>query len=627
MIKIPLKLMATDYRNNIRAQSESQLMSGEPFPSDNNTTERLDEAYNTTPSEEPQETISTQTPSNSEGKPSNTVTETTPPQYAEKIPEEGEDQISQVSYISILDDLHRFKSAKADSNIFDFPGYMFFKILFHFKNGTDSSAGEPTSSQPGKEAITSTTGFISSDDKMSGLLGPSWLHWVGFDWDGIQQPEHYESLWSESTAWNYLVLNNELQRAKNLERFVELLSNINTYSPWYFQSVKGIDNAIGRDMITSGEFLIKQEREKIQIECLDDSADQRIGSLLDLYRSIVWSWETKREMVPSNLRKFDMTIVAFQMPIKGIHHRRNQTKPLESAILAASKLLIGEKDDTAVVFFDDGNSVLASYKAFEFHGCEIDYNSSKSGWASLDNENGNMNKYTIDIFYDDMFETRFNEYGGYKITDIMNDITANSMSSSMYQAIEKDEPITGITDNTEGGSMQDTGTQTTPDKNTSNESTWLSDDGNDIGVNTEQSITTQQLNGYNVPSIQPYTKKLKIFKSKAVGNIYGDKKDRSSSIVGQIVGAVKGWASTQIKKIYLGNISGLSLSEIRQQLGEVAKGNLGATVDNVANYIRGDYNGHGKSNTLRGSDLFPDPIPASKKLLGNIFKSNTVLNS
>ena len=48
-----------------------------------------------------------------------------------------------------------------------------------------------------------------------------------------------------NTAMNYLQMNNEFERASILQTFIDQLSSINTYSPWYFQKIEGLDSAIG----------------------------------------------------------------------------------------------------------------------------------------------------------------------------------------------------------------------------------------------------------------------------------------------------------------------------------------------------------------------------------------------
>ena len=326
------------------------------------------------------------------------------------------------NYATLIKDMRRFRgSAKSDFCMFDTPGLVYFKILFHFMNSSDAGAGSP-------KAVFGCSGNElagDDDDAMSGLLGPTWLRFPSSDFHDQQQ--YLPMLWAESTAYNYFVLNDDEYRANATKQFIELLSNINSNTPWYFQSVKGIANAINREVVMHNDFTISDDRQKITIECMEDSVDMRIGTLLDLYRSIVWSWETKRMMLPINLRKFDMTIVAFQVPIQGMYIPRTGLDMDETEIRGVNAIV-----DTPAGFasyYDDGTiGPITSYKAWEFHGCEIDYNSSQTGWDTITNVDGTQNRYNIDILFDDCMELRFNEFTGTFITDIVGDITGNTVT-------------------------------------------------------------------------------------------------------------------------------------------------------------------------------------------------------
>ena len=321
------------------------------------------------------------------------------------------------SYVSLIQDLNRFRATAFNTeNMFDMPGQVFFRVLFHFNNDSDVMVGA--------RAVQGADIAGSADNSYKGLIGPSWLQFGDTAVSDIQlrAQQSLDLLWAHSTAFNYFIINNDLQRAANTKKFVELLSSISANSPWYFQNIKGLDTAIERQ-VANGECMVKDERDKITIECLDDSYDQRIGTLLDLYRAIVWSWETKRIMLPSNLRKFDMTIIAFQLPIEGMHIARRKQFTSTNKILpmqrtgrypmsdaevrgdkksnhGLSELAVTDKGLTVIYDGNPGNSApVASYKAWEFHGCEIDYNSSKSGWSDLSNSEGTVPKYNIDIFH------------------------------------------------------------------------------------------------------------------------------------------------------------------------------------------------------------------------------------
>lgn len=503
--------------------------------------------------------------------------------------------INPLAYSMLIQDFNRFRAiAHSESDMYDMPGQVFFRVLFHFDNGSDA-----------REAANGTwdADFASgNEENWTGLIAPSWYEFdEAFDFNANSESD-IEKLWRSSTAFNYFVLNGDIQRAKLTKQFVELLSSISANSPWYFQNIKGLDAAIERNIATqNAEFEFKAERDKITIECLDDSYDQRIGTLLDLYRAIVWSWETKRQMLPVNLRKFDMTIIAFQMPLRGKHISRRTLNMgrIENELISDNAKNfeihnIVDSGGVTQVYTSDSTAPIASFKAWEFHGCEIDYNSSKSGWSELDNAAGSVPKYSIDIFFDDVFETRFNEFTSTMITDVIGDDIPYSF------------------------------------------------DGKDLfptkaSVVNETYITKPYTEPGSYPELQgPQQIRTNMFKGDAnsaalnkvlEANMFGTKKRKKSSILDQAIGAGKEWAKTKLKKIYLGNMNGLSISKINRQVNQALDGDLWATVYNIKNYIRGDYDG---GHLQLGSNIFPKPEPQSPEKiieLGNIFRANTTLNT
>lgn len=283
-----------------------------------------------------------------------------------------------LSYYNILEDIKRYKrsgtaygTAGDDFNKFDTPSHKYFKILFYFG---------------------STPEFYATESG-SGLLAPTWLNNINSDY------------YNYNSAWAFLKMNNEEERAEKLEHFITLLSNINTYSPWYFQTVGGITEALERKVAEDGK-LDLSEPKKLSIGCLGDAFDNRITTLLELYRDITWSWPMKREVLPSNLRKFDMAIYIFETPTNYMHN--------EADVLGS----------------DNGYKI--SYKMIEFHDCEFNYNSLKSGWGELSNAEGFNPKYTIDISYNDCYEISYNDIMMRKIGDVILTDLLNSSSDSDY---------------------------------------------------------------------------------------------------------------------------------------------------------------------------------------------------
>lgn len=497
------------------------------------------------------------------------------------------ERINPLSFAGIIKDFNRFRAiAMSQSDPYDMPGRVFFRVVFHFINGSDVQSMEP-----GIEGIDVAP---NAGNAWTGLIAPSWLDVVDGGFDGFSgmpatEIEALDRLWRSSTAFNYFVLNNDLTRARYTREFIELLSNISTNSPWYFQNIKGLDSAIERSIANQGsEFELKDERNKITIECLDDSYDQRIGTLLDLYRAIVWSWETKRIMLPSNLRKFDMTIIAFQMPLRGKHISRNPLNfhevkdELVSEDSKGTKIskIINHKGST-VIYTQNPKVPAASFKAWEFHGCEIDYNSSKSGYSELDNAAGTVPKYSIDIMYDDVFETRFNEFieDGETITDVLDDNATYIFDKENLTPTRKDTP--------------------------------------NIDFDTSAK-------GYEAPADGEHNS-TPYYMSNGDKNMYGAKPRRGSGLLNQLLGAGEAWVGTKLKKIYLGNMNGLSISKITSQVNQALDGNLWSTINNAKQYARGNYNG---GDAKLGENIFPDPPQTDHIVkLGNIFHTNTLLNT
>ena len=323
-----------------------------------------------------------------------------------------------LDYHSVLQSISEFRrsNGKTSQIAFDTPQTYYFKLFFYFDNQKSASP-----------AI--TTGIDSSN-----LLGLyydgtalSGLPWEGgqvLKTDDVPRPEHgYVPV---NTALNYLLINYEWDRAQKLTKFITLLSELSYKYPWYFQSISGLDNAINRKEVTDKDFKIEEQRRSFQIKCLPDSDDNKIGKLLDLYRDIVWSQEMHKEILPANLRKFDMGIFIFSKPIKNMHRRvgRNDIITTVNSIpWDKPSTTTGDYANFAPEFDNFSSGYKTSYKYIEFHNCEIDYNSSASVYNELNNKEGFNQEYSINIFYDNALENRYDEWlmkniGDFSIWDL-----------------------------------------------------------------------------------------------------------------------------------------------------------------------------------------------------------------
>jgi hypothetical protein len=260
-----------------------------------------------------------------------------------------------------LGDIHRFRRVERTGfNATDTVDVRFFKLLFYFINDEQ----DPT-----------TVDWFNGGS--SGLLTPTWLDNPSGDY------------YKYNSAWAYLKSNYEEERADALVHFINLLSQISSESPWYFQSVSGVDEALARE-----KWSVSEERKKISIKCLNDPADHRIESLLSLYRSIVWSHSRKCEVLPANLRKFDMGMFVFSGLFRGLVVGRNNKN----------------QADWAPIGTFNENTDRGNYKYLEFHNCEISMDSIKSGFGEMSNESGFEQGFTIDIYFDDCYEHEFNPF-------------------------------------------------------------------------------------------------------------------------------------------------------------------------------------------------------------------------
>ena len=350
-----------------------------------------------------------------------------------------------LSYAKIMKDIQMYKRSGTSNgdefNILDTPSQKYFKIFFHFGSKNEFGNGDgcgflaptwnnvvytdcyvDTLKDDGRRT-TIEYKFEDISDKSGKATGKK--RWNDYK-EIINDNEYYDvsELYNYNSAWSYLMQNDELERAERLEDFVNLLSNINSMSPWYFTSISGLNEAIERKGVDDPKYDMS-ERRKLTITCLPDAFDNRIGTLLDLYRSITWSWTQKREVVPSNLRKFDMSIYIFETPEAHWHFSEKKLgKRMRNGFVnSINSILGGIKNDLINISDDDGPFIGAeskygnpcnpwhapSYKMLEFHDCEFSYNSAKSGLNEINNQTGIQPTYTIEISYGDCYEVTYND--------------------------------------------------------------------------------------------------------------------------------------------------------------------------------------------------------------------------
>lgn len=401
--------------------------------------------------------------------------------------------------------LHGFKQAggrySSDFNLYDNPQTLYFKILFHF-------------------------------DEPYGLLHPTWNFASGNEVNNKTNPSRMKDLdwYNYSTAYSYLQQNDELERSAYLQQFIELLSNINSESPWYFVGVGGLDAAINRHDFFKEDTgaNIPSEKRTLTIECLEEAVDNRLTTLMDLYRHMTYSWGHKKEIIPPNLRKFSMSIVLYSMPIKRLH-LPIKNKKITDTLGAVGKWIdgYGKDEDKGYANFYNANSneYTASYKVFEFRNCEFRFNG--AAFATINNvgdDAGLSPKMNFNVDYEECYEVKYNEF-----LPEMLILDALQVDTKQY-FMERD-------------------------------SDDVNEKSNFTGIKQDSDKT------------------------------YEDIEDNPNSISNQIIGLVSGYTAPKVtQKVVLGNLYGFSLNRTGRAVDKLLDGQYVSTGYELASVIRGNYN-------------------------------------
>lgn len=448
-----------------------------------------------------------------------------------------------LSYYDIVNQRKNFQLAggrySSDFNQTDNQSLKYFKLFFHFYNGSASD---------------------SDDNNFSGgLISPifetSASSEAQINWNDENNLRAY------TCAWTYLKLNCEDERASRLEQFIRLLSNISSEAPWYFQSIEGLEGAVDRG-VNDKEFKIDEERKALTIKCLADAVDDRIGTLLDLYRSIVYSYSTRRYVLPANLRKFDMSIIVFESPISNIHQ---STKLDESAIVGLQS-------------FSQPEQYMTSYKYYEFHNCEINYNSSKTA-TTLNNVEGSVPEYSIEVYFDDMYENRYNEYLGENIGDFVKEDIEWLTNTDIHQTANVFDAVNSGIQQQKSFLLQQKIT------------------------NDQQTQLYQRLDMFDNQNYKPDIDQRKIESENLFGLEPRVPSNFLNNAIGEVVNLGTNYVESKVKQAILGNLNGFSLEKAATQVQSLLKGDVIGTYRNVEGYINNN-NIKNESDRITKSSLF-----------------------
>ena len=334
---------------------------------------------------------------------------------------------------------------KGLSSVFDEPGWFYFKIFFDF-------------------------------DTNHGLFG------------GLLNYKELTQATNSAAKYLYSNIDNHKNiKAKDritaLYKFASILSYINDQAPWYFKEVKNLNDAVSPVVDN-----FSQER-FIEIGVSQDAIDMRLSTLMSLYNYACFDNFYNKEIVPKNLRKFNMSIVVFQTPLRYLHTSFTSNKKIEfmgidvGAVVDEVSGFFGKKKSRKPASNYKSMNVnnglsnnfgdLMSMKIYTFLGCEFDLKSfSDIIPGQITNENpfqlGNSSikisytkcvEHTMNEFYGMMFGTDgfyFNHYNNFQLSidgdksmnGIINDNSTWQFQQERYQAL-KDT----LEDLTQGGTI------------------------------------------------------------------------------------------------------------------------------------------------------------------------------
>ena len=176
-----------------------------------------------------------------------------------------------------------------------------------------------------------------------------------------------------------------------LFKFGNLLSYISNYSPWFFKSIKNLSSA---DVYPLTE--IQNDKNSIEIELNPDAVDMRVTTLFDLYRYACYDRIKMKEIIPENLRKFDMDVMVFHVPLKYYN-------------TAISSKSLKKKFDYKKLSYNMAN--MPSFKMYSFLGCEFDLESLGSLMPDIKNDKAVMiGETSIKINYTQVHTHTMNDW-------------------------------------------------------------------------------------------------------------------------------------------------------------------------------------------------------------------------
>ena len=222
-----------------------------------------------------------------------------------------------------------------------------------------------------------------------------------------------------------------LKRQQMLKSFKNGLDFINKNSPYYFQSLGGLDQLLKTDIknyFKNGD--APRRAGVLTVDCME-SIDMRISALAELYRKAVYDYTHHRVMLPENLRKFRMYLVITE--IRNVQLDSNINDILNPfnipSVAQAANFLDSFNSQTGLLNNTEGllgrstretpigDSNFATYSlqpyawVYQFDQCEFDFDDTYPSFGSIDNKGGTAvsTSFKINVGRVKDYKIQFNE--------------------------------------------------------------------------------------------------------------------------------------------------------------------------------------------------------------------------
>lgn len=256
---------------------------------------------------------------------------------------------------------------------FSDPGTYFYKLFFNVNTNFGLFGG-----------IINTTSGDVTDNQVAN--GPKEINTASMYLENNKKSERFSESYRNVLA----------QKQKSLFKFTQILNYLTKECPWVFKEISGLETVLNSDFVD----IAPAENPKITISFNQDAVDMRISTLIDLYKHACFDYTNYRVIIPENLRKFDMSIILYNPPIKGFNIYTEYEKTLEY-----KKNGVPKKNPTITekTIYGSTQDLNMCFKYIILKNCEIELTDLKSFQETISNESGFQNDLSMIISYERSF--------------------------------------------------------------------------------------------------------------------------------------------------------------------------------------------------------------------------------